>query len=137
MIKIISSENIENNNYLVKGIFNNKPFKAFAYQDNNVFKVTINGFTYTKKININEDIESVNDKESKYRIKSPVTGVIKEVMIKEGDIVSIGQELIRIESMKLIITINSEVNGVIKKLNIPDNFRVKSDELIIFISEML
>lgn len=134
MIKIISSENIENNNYLVKGIFNNKPFKAFAYQDNNVFKVTINGFTYTKKININEDIESVNDTESKYIIKSPVTGVIKEVMIKEGDLVFIGQELIRIESMKLIITINSEVNGVIKKLTIPDNFKVKSDELIIFIS---
>ena len=134
MIKIISSENIENNNYLVKGIFNNKPFKAFAYQDNNTFKVTINGFTYTKKINRNEDIESINDTESKYRIKSPVTGIIKEVMIKEGDLVFIGQELIRIESMKLIITISSEVSGVIKKLNIPDNFRVKSDELIISIS---
>lgn len=133
MIKIISSENIENNNYLVKGIFNNRPFKAFIYQDKKTFKVNLNGFTYTKNINQNSIEKDTSLLESKNNIKSPITGIIREILVKEGEIVVEGQDLIRIESMKLIITIKSEIAGQIIKLNIPNDMRVKAEDLILVI----
>ena len=47
---------------------------------------------------------------------SPMPGLLMKVLVEPGDSVSIGQDLVVIEAMKMENTLTSEVNGTIKKL---------------------
>ncbi|MDR0559437.1 MAG: biotin/lipoyl-binding protein [Prevotellaceae bacterium] len=51
-------------------------------------------------------------------IKSPLPGVILDVLVKVGDSVSMGQKLIVLEAMKMENTINSDKEGTVKELKV-------------------
>ena len=50
-------------------------------------------------------------------LKSPLPGVILDVMVKEGDAVKAGQTLLILEAMKMENNIESDRDGVIERLN--------------------
>lgn len=49
-------------------------------------------------------------------IKSPLPGVILEVLVREGDSVKIGQKLMVLEAMKMENNIESDKEGVVKSI---------------------
>jgi biotin carboxyl carrier protein len=51
-------------------------------------------------------------------LRSPLPGIILEVLCKEGDTVKKGQKLLVLEAMKMENAINSEKDGVVKELKV-------------------
>lgn len=49
-------------------------------------------------------------------IKSPLPGVILDVMVREGDTIKIGQQLMVLEAMKMENNIESDIEGVVKNI---------------------
>jgi acetyl-CoA carboxylase biotin carboxyl carrier protein len=51
-------------------------------------------------------------------IKAGITGVIQSIEVNSGDSVSVGQVLFNIESMKMIIPVESTEAGTIGNINV-------------------
>lgn len=64
-------------------------------------------------------------------IKSEMAGTVWKVLVKEGDTVEIGQEVVIIESMKMEIPVESEIAGTVKQvITAPEAFVNVDDDLI-------
>lgn len=64
-------------------------------------------------------------------VKSPLPGVILDVLVKEGDHVKIGQKLILLEAMKMENNINADREGVIKSLNVKQGDSVLEGDILL------
>lgn len=64
-------------------------------------------------------------------IKSPLPGKILDVMVKEGDKVSVGQTILCIEAMKMENNINSDLDGVVTKVHVQKGSIVLEGDLLI------
>ena len=49
-------------------------------------------------------------------IKSPLPGVILDILVRKGDRIAVGQKLIVLEAMKMENSIDSDVEGVVKSI---------------------
>jgi len=66
-------------------------------------------------------------------IKSPLPGVILEVLVREGDVIKMGQKVMTLEAMKMENNIESDVEGTIAKVNKSAGDSVlEGDVLILF-----
>lgn len=65
------------------------------------------------------------------KILAPLPGVILNVMVKEGDFVNEGQDLIVMEAMKMENSIQSPYTGKIKKLNIKRDDTVAEGDCLV------
>jgi biotin carboxyl carrier protein len=62
--------------------------------------------------------DSDQQPESDTNRRSPLNGVVVDIYVVEGEMVEKGQELIAIESMKIINTLTAHRNGKITKINL-------------------
>ncbi len=76
----------------------------------------------------NVKISSPND------IGAPLQGKLVEIKVKEGDAIKKGQPLFVIEAMKMESTINSTMDGIVKKVYIHQNAMVEQDDCLLTIS---
>jgi len=51
-------------------------------------------------------------------VKAPLSGLILEILVSEGDMVSVGDTVAIMESMKMEQSITSEVSGTVSKVNV-------------------
>ncbi|MEA2043315.1 MAG: acetyl-CoA carboxylase biotin carboxyl carrier protein subunit [Bacteroidota bacterium] len=66
-------------------------------------------------------------------LKSPMPGLVLEIMAKEGDTVEEGEDLLILEAMKMENSIKSPQSGIIKQINIKAGDSVeKNKEMIEF-----
>ncbi|NCC18269.1 MAG: biotin/lipoyl-binding protein [Bacteroidia bacterium] len=68
-------------------------------------------------------------------IKTPLPGVILEVNVKVGDRVSIGQQLLILEAMKMENRIDSDLAGVVTQINVDRGSSVLEGDALITIGE--
>lgn len=66
-------------------------------------------------------------------VSAPIPGQIKALFVKEGDSVKVGQKVLVMEAMKMENTINSDFDGVVKKVLIGDGDTVSQDQELILI----
>ena len=66
-------------------------------------------------------------------ICSPIPGHILEICVKVGDKVSCGQKLIVLEAMKLENIINSDRDGLVKKILVREGDSVNHDQVLIIV----
>jgi acetyl-CoA carboxylase biotin carboxyl carrier protein len=65
-------------------------------------------------------------------IQSPLAGVIKEVLVKEGDAVKMGDIVLILESMKMEIPVDSTVAGLVTKVSVAaGSFASQGDTLVV------
>ncbi|WP_045515392.1 acetyl-CoA carboxylase biotin carboxyl carrier protein subunit [Neobacillus niacini] len=65
-------------------------------------------------------------------ITATMAGTVLNVLVANGDNVSSGQEVLMLESMKMEIPIESDINGLIKELKVSiGDFVNEGDVLII------
>jgi len=64
-------------------------------------------------------------------IKSPLPGVILNILVKEEDRVKIGDKLIVLEAMKMENNINSDKEGIIKNVKVKQGDSVLEGDLLI------
>jgi acetyl-CoA carboxylase biotin carboxyl carrier protein len=65
-------------------------------------------------------------------IVSSMAGTILNVVVSEGETVEAGKVVVMLESMKMEIPIESQVNGVVKEIRVsPGEFVNEGDVLIV------
>jgi biotin carboxyl carrier protein len=68
-------------------------------------------------------------------ICSPLPGVIKEINVKVGDTVKVGDKLLTLEAMKMENAINSDKAGVITVINVHVGSAVLEGHVLIELSK--
>ncbi len=67
-----------------------------------------------------------------WRLVSPVTGTVWKTLVKVGQTVSAGDDLVVLESMKMEIPAQSDVAGVVRELLVGEGDAVReSDPLVV------
>ncbi len=66
-------------------------------------------------------------------VKSPLPGVILDVMVREGDAVKIGERLMLLEAMKMENNIDSDRDGVVKTIKVKKGDSVLEGDVLITI----
>lgn len=64
-------------------------------------------------------------------VKAQMAGTVFEVSVKEGDSVTKGQTLIILESMKMEIAHDAEVNGTVKKIVVAEGDFVEENDVLV------
>jgi biotin carboxyl carrier protein len=64
-------------------------------------------------------------------VLAPIPGVIISIQVKQGDEVSLGQELCVLEAMKMKNTIRSPRAGVIASVNVSSGETVKHHDVLV------
>ncbi len=68
-------------------------------------------------------------------IKSPLPGVILEMLVREGDTVKIGQRLLVLEAMKMENNIDADKGGVVKRVHKQKGDSVLEGDVLIELGE--
>jgi glutaconyl-CoA/methylmalonyl-CoA decarboxylase subunit gamma len=68
-------------------------------------------------------------------IKSPLPGVILEIFVKEGDIVSMGQKLLMLEAMKMENNIEADKPGKVVSISKKKGDSVMEGDILMVIGE--
>jgi len=61
------------------------------------------------------------------QIKAPLPGVILKILVREGDIVKSGQDIIVMEAMKMENQIQANVSGTIKKIYVREGDTIQQE----------
>lgn len=64
-------------------------------------------------------------------VRAQMAGTVFEVAVKQGDAVVKGQTLIILESMKMEIPCDAEMDGVVAKIVVVEGDFVEEDEVLI------
>jgi biotin carboxyl carrier protein len=70
------------------------------------------------------------------KIMAPLSGLIIDLLIKEGDRVKAGETVIRMEAMKMENDIISPGEGVIKKIMVTKGMEVREGEVLVELSKV-
>ena len=70
---------------------------------------------------------------SAYELKSPLPGIILEILVNEGDAVKAGQQILVLEAMKMENSIHAERGGTVKKINYSKGDSVLEGDVILII----
>lgn len=64
-------------------------------------------------------------------VKSNMAGTVWKVLVKPGDSVEAGQDVLILESMKMEIPISAEVAGVVKLVKVKEGDFVNDGDLVV------
>lgn len=68
-------------------------------------------------------------------VKSPLPGVILDLYVREGDMVTKGQKLLCLEAMKMENNIDSDKDGKIIKINVNKGDTIMEGDILVTIGE--
>jgi len=124
-------------------VFQNKKFHVEILEKNqNKYIVMINGVWYSfsvetpisykrrKTLNKNGFASKVEN------VMAPMPGKILDIMVEENSEIKEGEPIVILEAMKMQNEIVSNVNGMIRKINIKQNDSVIKDEVMIEIEKV-
>jgi len=118
---------------LLKVVVNDKEF-YFSLKENedpqSLSKEEIEKIISFSKENILKEKKKASDIPDKV-LKSPLSGQVSGVFVKEGDCVKINQKLLTIISMKMENEILSEIEGKIKEIKVKKGQIVSKDDILI------
>ncbi|MFN0096981.1 MAG: acetyl-CoA carboxylase biotin carboxyl carrier protein subunit [Dehalococcoidia bacterium] len=64
-------------------------------------------------------------------VPSPMAGAVKEVLVAVGDVVTEGQELVILESMKMEIPVESPAAGTVREVHVEPPQTVDEDQPLV------
>lgn len=67
-------------------------------------------------------------------VKSPMSGSVWKVLVKEGDEVSAGDVVVILESMKMEIPVEATESGVVTKVKVAEGDFVQDDDMLIILN---
>lgn len=121
-------------------LYNNKSYNVEVVELNTLEKlavVKVNGNVYSLSIKDQFDqllkqLGMDNLAASKIlQVKAPMPGLVLSVLIKEGDAVKKGDNLLVLEAMKMENMIKSPTDGIVKKVEIKQSDKVEKNQLLI------
>ncbi|HDR91320.1 MAG TPA: biotin/lipoyl-binding protein [candidate division Zixibacteria bacterium] len=70
-------------------------------------------------------------KSNNEQVRAPIPGVILKLLVKEGDVVKAGQDIIVMEAMKMENQIQATLSGRIAKINVRVDDSVQQDDVLL------
>lgn len=71
-----------------------------------------------------------NAQAGEHGIPAPMTGVIKEVIVSDGDTVEAGERIILMEAMKMDIEVNAPRAGTVSAVHVASNDNVREGQIL-------
>lgn len=68
-------------------------------------------------------------------VTASLAGTVFKILVKPGDPVAVGQEVVRLESMKMEIPMESEVSGTVQEVVVTEGAFVNEGDPLILLSE--
>ncbi|MFA9557454.1 acetyl-CoA carboxylase biotin carboxyl carrier protein subunit [Evansella sp. AB-rgal1] len=68
-------------------------------------------------------------------IKATMAGNVWKVQVSKGDKVTLDQEVIILESMKMEIPISAEVEGIVEEVKVEEGSFVDEEEVLLLVKE--
>jgi len=127
---------INNNHYCFSRDGQN--FNAFVINESDEKTIIINGISYKiKDADLMEQYASKSGKKDALptTITPPIPSVVVSVLVKEGDKVVKGQNVIVLSAMKMETTLSSPFDGLVTKINTKEGDNVSPGEILIDIEE--
>ena len=119
--------------------FNNqgKDFEVEILDQETGTRIIVNGkeFVYEEKVTVEVAAvpqttmprRDLNAKE----VRAVLAGTITDINVKPGDIIKVGQKLLTLSAMKMENEILSEIEGMVKEVNVVKNQKVKEGDILI------
>jgi len=101
----------------------------YAVSDNRVYLRSGNGNLVFN--NVTNEPPNVAGGAGSGKVTAPMDGAIVEVMVKEGDVVEVGQLLVVMEAMKMEHQLKSDVNGTVANIGVSSGAQVKGRQLLV------
>ncbi len=65
------------------------------------------------------------------QLKANMAGIVVKILVKPGDLINAGMEVILLESMKMQIPITSDLTGKVSKINVAVDDFINEGDLIL------
>ncbi|MFX1506134.1 MAG: biotin/lipoyl-containing protein [Promethearchaeota archaeon] len=111
-------------------------YKCSVSKDGNIRFIHLDGEDYEiKRVSEAAEEEFGEAEEDLGSLSSPMPGRIVKLLVKPGDRVKKGQDLIIVEAMKMENKIASPIDGVVKKVFFPEGDQIEANVPLIEIDE--
>ena len=124
-------------------ILNNRSLEAIVEERDQAWEVLIRGELYTVQVQDERAYRLAMargvtaEMTGEAVIKSPMPGLIIAVPVEEGQLVSKGDQIVILESMKMENELRSPRDGVVKRLHVQPGASVEKDQLLATIGEQV
>lgn len=68
-------------------------------------------------------------------VLAPIPGLVLRILVKEGDLVNVGDTILILEAMKMESEIASTASGLVKKINVKEGQIIQEDDVLIEVGE--
>lgn len=68
-------------------------------------------------------------------VLAPIPGLVMRILVKEGDVIQVGDTILVLEAMKMESEIASTASGIIKSINVKEGQTVQEHEVLIEVGE--
>lgn len=122
-------------------LLNNQSLEAIVEERDGNWEVLIRGELYSVQVQDERAYRLakargvVAEVTGEASIKSPMPGLIIAVLVEEGQVVSKGDQIVILESMKMENELHSPRDGVVKRLHVEPGQGVEKNQLLATIGE--
>ena len=117
-------------------LIDGQPCSAFVTSDGDKRWVTVNGQTLLLVSASGARRVSAHPAQSEDRLTAQMAGLVRAVMVAEGQPVKKGQTLAVIEAMKMENKLSAPFDGVVKTIKLKVGQSVERDQLLVEISKI-
>jgi biotin carboxyl carrier protein len=108
-------------------------------ENNNLkyYEIQIDGRTFKVQILdvVDQQILKMNLKSKKFNLfnelKAPMPGLVRQVYVKEGDLITKGDSLIILEAMKMENVLKSPLDGIVSELFVKPGESVEKNQILL------
>ena len=109
----------------------NRVHKSVVSKDKDVVNVFMDGMVYRLKEHKAGAPKPMPQNEELGTLNSPISGKVVKVLVKNGDVVIKGQELLIIEAMKMEHKVKAPYAGMVKAVNFKVDDKVDIGQLLV------
>jgi biotin carboxyl carrier protein len=101
------------------------------------YEIQIDGRTFKVQILdvVDQQILKMNLKSKKFNLfnelKAPMPGLVRQVYVKEGDLITKGDSLIILEAMKMENVLKSPLDGIVSELFVKPGESVEKNQILL------
>lgn len=99
--------------------------------NNELKKLIIDDSSYSTRFTKKFESRKVYEGEKNNEVRAFIPGTIREIYVKQGDLVKKGDKLLVLEAMKMKNRIFSPINGKVKKIYVKSEQRVAKKDMLI------
>ncbi|MCF7792974.1 MAG: acetyl-CoA carboxylase biotin carboxyl carrier protein subunit [Candidatus Cloacimonetes bacterium] len=68
-------------------------------------------------------------------VLAPIPGLVMKILVKVGDVIQVGDNILVLEAMKMESEIASNASGIVKSINVKEGDTVQEHEVLIEVGE--